>query len=84
MREASQNTQILVTTHSPDLLDNVDLENGDELVLAVDSRDGQTIIAPIDAASREIVHRKLFGLGDLLRMNQLEPETPKPKLEEHV
>ena len=84
MREASQNTQILVTTHSPDLLDNVDLENGDELVLAVDSRDGQTIIAPIDAASREIVHRKLFGLGDLLRMNQLEPEITKPKFEEHV
>ena len=79
MREASQNTQILVTTHSPDLLDNVDLENGDELVLAVDARDGETIIAPIDSASREIVKENLFSLGDLLRMRQLEPEITQPK-----
>jgi predicted ATPase len=82
MREASQETQVLVTTHSPDLLDNVDLENGDELVLAVDSRDGRTIIAPIDSASREIVKENLFSLGDLLRMRQLEPEIVQPK--EHV
>ena len=79
MREASQNTQILVTTHSPDLLDNVDLENGNELVLAVDARDGETIIAPIDSASREIVKENLFSLGDLLRMRQLEPEIIQPK-----
>ena len=69
----------MVTTHSPDLLDNVDLENGDELVLAVDARDGETIIAPIDSASREIVKENLFSLGDLLRMRQLEPEITQPK-----
>jgi predicted ATPase len=84
MREASQETQVLVTTHSPDLLDNVDLENGNELVLAVDARAGQTIIAPIDSASREIVKEHLFSLGDLLRMRQLEPEITEHQTKEHV
>jgi predicted ATPase len=73
IREANEKTQILITTHSPDLLDHVCFEKN-ELVLAVEMKDGQTIIAPIDSASREIVRRKLYTLGDLLRMNQLEPE----------
>jgi predicted ATPase len=79
IREASQETQVILTTHSPDLLEHLKLENSAELVLAVEIKGGQTIIAPIDAASREIVRRKLYTLGDLLRMNQLEPDTLNTK-----
>ena len=32
------------------------------------------LIAPVDAASREIVRRELYTLADLQRMNQLEPD----------
>jgi predicted ATPase len=72
MREASLDSQIIFSTHSPDLLDGIDLNT--ERVLAVNISGGETIIAPIDSASREIVRRNLYTLGDLLRMNQLEPE----------
>jgi predicted ATPase len=83
VREASFYSQMMISTHSPDFLERIDLESGRETVLAVESRDGETIIAPIDAASREIVRRNLYTLGDLLRMNQLEPEQ-NPKLEGSV
>ena len=72
MREASLDSQIIFSTHSPDLLDRIDLST--ERVFAVNIVEGETIIAPIDSASREIVRRNLYTLGDLLRMNQLEPE----------
>ncbi len=84
MREASYHTQVLVTTHSPDLLDRVDLENKFESVIAVDFQNGESVLGLIDAASREIVKRNLFSLGDLLRMNQLEPTVTKLKTEERA
>jgi predicted ATPase len=84
MRSESNSKQFIITTHSPDLLEYTDLESKRETVLAVEFRDNETIIAPIDAASREIVRRNLYTLGDLLRMNQLEPEVNPPKPEGSV
>jgi predicted ATPase len=71
LREAASHTQILVTTHSPDLLDQVDLET--DGLLAVVSRGGATTVAPIDQASREAIRAHLYTPGELLRMDQLEP-----------
>jgi len=72
LRQASQDTQILVTSHSPDLLDNEDI--APESIFAVDSIDGVTRIAGIDAAGRQLVRDKLFTPGELLRQNQLAPD----------
>lgn len=72
LREASQKVQILVTSHSPDLLDNPDIET--DSVLAVDSVDALTRIGPLDAAGREMLRQKLFTAGELLRLNQLAPD----------
>ncbi|HEX3528228.1 MAG TPA: AAA family ATPase [Thermoanaerobaculia bacterium] len=71
LREAASHTQILVTTHSSDLLDQVDLET--DCLLAVVSQGGVTVMAPIDQASREAIRSHLYTLGELLRMDQLEP-----------
>ena len=70
LREASSHTQIVATSHSPDLLDQVDL--GTDRLLAVVSEKGKTLIAPIDEASREAIRRHLYTPGELLRLNQLE------------
>jgi predicted ATPase len=70
--EATQWTQILLTTHSADLLADRDLNPGQ--VLVVRSRDGLTQIAPVDAASREIIQKELYTLADLQRMDHLEPD----------
>lgn len=69
---ASKTTQVLVTSHSPDLLDdrNIDADS----VLAVVSDAGETKVAPLDEASRQAMRDHLFSAGELLRMNQLGPD----------
>jgi len=70
--EATLRTQILLTTHSADMLDNPTIQPKN--VRVVQMIDGQTVIAPVDAASIEIVARNLNTLGGLERENQLEPD----------
>jgi len=72
LREAAERTQIVVTTHSPELIDQVDLTR--EALLVVVSEHGTTKIAPIDKASREALQRHLSTPGELLRWDQLEPD----------
>ena len=72
LRAASQQAQILVTSHSPDLLDDKSIL--DEHILAVTMKNGETIIGPADAAGRSAMHDKLFTAGELLRLNQLTPD----------
>jgi predicted ATPase len=72
LREGARHCQILVTSHSPDLLDNSDIPT--EALLAVDNQHGLTRIGPIDAAGREVLRDKLFTPGELLRQNQLAPD----------
>jgi hypothetical protein len=71
LREASQRSQILVTSHSPDLLDNPDIDV--ESLFAVDNEDGVTRVGPIDDAGKDVLRKKLFTAGELLRQNQLAP-----------
>lgn len=71
LHEASSETQILVTSHSPDVLDHVDLDS--DALLVTESRDGATVVAEVDAASKEAIRRHLYTPGDLLRMDQLQP-----------
>ena len=70
--QAARHTQVLVTSHSPDLLDDNSI-NADA-ILAVVSEGGETKIAPLDAASRQMLREHLFSAGELLRMNQLAPD----------
>lgn len=72
LREASRSTQIVVTSHSPELLDNPDIDA--ESIYAVENDDGLTRIGPIDAAAREMLRQRLFTPGELLRQNQLSPD----------
>ena len=80
LREASAISQIVVTSHSPDLLDDSDIS--DESILAVENRDGVTVIGQVDEAGRSVLREKLFTPGELLRQNQLSPE-PKAFEEAH-
>lgn len=69
---AAKETQIIVTSHSPDLLD--DPEISDSQILSVISEGGETFLAPLDYASREAIKNHLFSAGELLRLNQLNPD----------
>src|SRR5262249_21672302 len=71
--DATQRTQVLLTTHSGDLLAGRDVSPGRGLV--VRNRGGQTSLPPVDAASREIIRKELYSLADLQCMD-------KPDLDE--
>jgi hypothetical protein len=68
---ASKHTQVLVTSHSPDLLDDKDI-SADSL-LAVSNESGNTTIVTIDEASRLAIKNQLYTAGELLRTNQIAP-----------
>jgi predicted ATPase len=70
LREASIRTQIVITTHSPDLVDQVAPEK--DRLLAVEVRQGTTSIGLVDAASRKAIKQHLYSAGELLRMDQLQ------------
>lgn len=73
--EGQYHTQLVVTTHSPDLLDHDGVTA--DLLLAVVNRSGETVIAPVDEGSVKAVQENLYTVGELLRLGQLEPNTEK-------
>ena len=75
LQRAAEQTQIIVTSHSPDLLDSESV-SADSL-LAVVATAGETRIAPVDEASRVALRDHLFSAGELLRLNQLTPDPAK-------
>ena len=72
LQRASSRCQILVTSHSPELLDDSSVDV--DTLLAVSTENGSTLIAPVDAAAREIVRQGLFTPGELLALNQIQPD----------
>ena len=72
--EATEKTQVLITSHSPDLLDNPGIRS--ESILAVVSQEGQTIIGTVDDAARKALREGLYTPGELLRLQQIEPKVP--------
>jgi len=70
---AAERTQVLVTSHSPDLLD--DLAISADSLLVVVSEEGATRVAPVDGASRQAIRDHLYSAGELLRLDQLHVET---------
>lgn len=72
LRDASRQRQILITTHSPDLLDYPDV--GDEELRVVTKDGGSTVVAPLAEVSRDAVRQQLYTSGELLRVGELEPD----------
>jgi predicted ATPase len=70
LRLASRDIQLIVTTHSPEVLDAKWIR--DTHIRIVSWQEGATRVAPIDRASREALQQHLMGAGELLRSNALE------------
>ncbi len=79
LREASESVQVVVTSHSTDLLDNPEIPS--DAIRAVSWENGQTEILGIDNASRSALHDRLYTAGELLRMGGLTPEPRKPSVD---
>lgn len=69
-KEVSETTQIVLTTHSPQLVEHFAPEN----IRVVTMSKGKTHIAPIKRAQREAVEEMLMGLGEFMAAEGLQPE----------
>jgi predicted ATPase len=77
LERASEHTQIIVTSHSPDLLDDMEIIAEQLLVVASDA--GVTRIVPLGKGARDAMREHLCSAGELLRLDQLQPE-PLPSV----
>jgi predicted ATPase len=68
--EASMHRQVLVTSHSPELLDSTDIL--DSQLVSVVSEQGKTLIGSLDAETRSVLRQRLFTAGELLKRGQLD------------
>jgi len=73
IRHASRRTQVIVTTHSPDVLDAEWIH--DEHLRIAWWENGVTRVTELAEPSKEALRRHLMGAGDLFRANALDPRT---------
>ncbi len=74
IRSASKNIQVIVTTHSPELLDEKEIL--DHQIRIVTWQDGASRVHLPSQATREAMRKHLMGAGELLRANALRPADP--------
>jgi predicted ATPase len=77
LRDASERRQVLVTSHSPDLLDRHDFDLSE--LRAVRSVGGETVIGQLDEAGVLALREQLYTPGELLRNDQLLPAAVAPQ-----
>ncbi len=75
--DAARDRQVLITTHSPDILDSKDIR--DDQIRVVTMEKGRTIIAPMSKASRQAVREHLYTPGELLRAGELGQDVEEAK-----
>ena len=74
--EGSHRSQVLITTHSPEILDNKELRLED--MRAVEWNNGKTMIGPISEATKKVVREGLCTLGELLSADEIEIDKEPP------
>jgi predicted ATPase len=68
LKARADKIQILLTTHSPEVLDAIDVDS----IYLVESKPGYAELVPISESSRRAVHDALFTPGELMRSGALE------------
>lgn len=75
LRTAAATTQMVVTSHSPDLLDDRTL--GADCILGVASINGETRIGAVDEVEQGVLRDRLYTAGELLSQGQLAPDVER-------
>lgn len=74
LKQASERGAVLITTHSPELLDAA----RDEEILVCDYRSGVTRTGPLASEQRQVVRDGLFSVAELMRTTPLRIEGDAP------
>ena len=72
LTDAANQRQVLLTSHSPDILDYKELTDNQIRVVAMEH--GRTLIAPVSQAGRDAIRERLYTPGELLRSGELSPD----------
>jgi predicted ATPase len=67
--EASVKRQVLITTHSPDLIDFKDIKDAN--IRLVTREFGKTVISNLSETNKETIKSGLYSVGELHRMDEL-------------
>ncbi|SDS30091.1 AAA family ATPase [Agrococcus carbonis] len=70
LRSEARRTQIVITTHSADIADQVDVDS----VRVVWSDGEASHLARVAPETRQVVHERLLTVGELMRSHALDPE----------
>ncbi len=80
LRHASRTMQVIISTHSPEVLNADWIE--DNHLRVVEWQQGATRIAPVSDAARQALQQHLMGAGELLRANALDAQPLFQELKE--
>ncbi|MBK9129078.1 MAG: AAA family ATPase [Phycisphaerales bacterium] len=72
LTEGAASTQLMITCHSPDLLDHEGVTP--EMIRPVILDNGRTVVGRLSPAKAELLKQHLSTAGELLRLDQLEPD----------
>lgn len=75
LHRAASRGAVLVTTHSPELLDHA----RDDEILVCEYVDGVTRIGPLAEAQRKLVRDGLFSVSEIMRSEELRREGASPR-----
>jgi type I restriction enzyme M protein len=70
LKSESAETQMVITTHSADIVDQIDVE----AVRVVWTDGDRSRISPVSAETRDVVREQLLTVGELMRSHALDPE----------
>lgn len=70
--DGAERSQVLITTHSPDILDNKRLS--DRQIVAVESTEGVARITPLTETTRDLIRQRLYTPGELLRQDEIQAD----------
>ncbi len=70
IKQGTRWSQILVTTHSPELIEHKDIRIGD--LRAVEMHNGETVVTELNESSKKSIKDRLCTPGDLLRNGGIE------------
>ena len=69
LKHAAEHAQVVVTSHSTDLLDRSDI--AEDSIFTVAAEGGETHIGSLSESTRSVLRERLSTPGELMRMNQL-------------
>ena len=70
IRQATDTTQVVLTTHSPELIDQLEADE----IRVVERKDGVTSVGRLSEEQRALVHDHLMSLGEILRTEGLQKD----------